>query len=528
MNHDGRQVEILEEGSAPRLIHFGEGFLLEKLPPGTRVIYPNPPMKGLANVDAAIRYAISHPEGSEPLWALLKPGMKLTIAVDDISIPLPPMKTPDVRQRMLEIVLEQCAQYGVEDIEIVVAIAVHRKMSADEIKRMVGGKIFAEYWPDRLYNHDAEEPGNMVEIGRTEAEEVVTLPRRVVESDLVIYCNVNLVPMDGGHKSVAVGLADVRSLKAHHNPQTIRKTHSYMDPERAYMHESVNRQGRLVDSKLKVFHLEAALNTRMFGEPMGFLAKREEEWTRGDWTKMDLMRYALERTPRAAKRAMFHAIPAAYDVIAVNAGATEPTHKRTLKANLDQYVVPVKGQADVLVSGVPYISPYNVNSILNPLLVQVVGMGYFYNMFVGPKPLLRDGGVLILLHPMPDEFHPDHHPSYIEFFHRVLADTRDALEIHKKYEAEFANNPAYIQMYRRGNAYHGVHPFYMWYWGENCRQKVGRVIAVGAESDAVPERMGWESAPTLTDALERAKDIVGRSPQITMMHHPPLVVAQVE
>ena len=56
--------------------------------------------------------------------------MKLTIAVDDISIPLPPMVTPDVRQRILEHVIELAARAGVEDLEIVVATALHRRMTA--------------------------------------------------------------------------------------------------------------------------------------------------------------------------------------------------------------------------------------------------------------------------------------------------------------------------------------------------------------------------------------------------------------
>ena len=36
--------------------------------------------------------------------------------------------------------------------------------------------------------------------------------------------------------------------------------------------------------------------------------------------------------------------------------------------------MPVEGQADILIFGIPYISPYNVNSILNPLLVQVMAL----------------------------------------------------------------------------------------------------------------------------------------------------------
>ena len=68
---------------------------------------------------------------------------------------------------------------------------------------------------------------------------------------------------------------------------------------------------------------------------------------------------------------------------------------------------------------------------------------------------------MIICHPLRDEWHPDHHPSYIEFFHRLLPETRDSHKLQRKYEKIFAEDPAYVQMYRYGNAYHGVHPFYM-------------------------------------------------------------------
>ncbi len=34
--------------------------------------------------------------------------------------------------------------------------------------------------------------------------------KRAAESDLLVYVNINLVAMDGGHKSVATGLASTR------------------------------------------------------------------------------------------------------------------------------------------------------------------------------------------------------------------------------------------------------------------------------------------------------------------------------
>jgi hypothetical protein len=213
-------------------------------------------------------------------------------------------------------------------------------------------------------------------------------------------------------------------------------------------------------------------------------------------------------------------------VIAVAAGKTEPTHEKILEACRRQSFVKVKGQTDILIAGIPYISPYNVNSILNPLLVQVMANGYFFNMNRG-IPLVKKGGTLIVTHPCADEFDPVQHPSYIEFFHRLLPETRDAMVLHKKYEEEFARNPSYVHLYRKGNAYHGAHPFYMWYWGENGRHHLGQVIAVGTENTHVPELLGWERADTLAEAIDMARGRQGRTAGITLMHHPPMVMTDV-
>ena len=45
--------------------------------------------------------------------------MRLTIVFDDISLPLPPMQTPDIRQRVIEQVLELAASKGVDDVELI-------------------------------------------------------------------------------------------------------------------------------------------------------------------------------------------------------------------------------------------------------------------------------------------------------------------------------------------------------------------------------------------------------------------------
>ncbi|MGH9444325.1 MAG: lactate racemase domain-containing protein [Terriglobia bacterium] len=505
---------------------YGEDLLSVKMPAGTRVVYPKPTIQGLRDRRAAIQYALAHPEGMEPLESLLQPGMKVTIAIDDISLPLPAMKRPDVRESVLSVILELLAAKGVDDVHIIVATSYHRRMTASEIRRAVGSRIFQACHPGRLYNHDGEAPGGMVELGVTDHGEHVRINRRAAESDLLIYVNINLVPMDGGNKSVGVGLCDYLSLQAHHTPQTILKCDSYFDHTRSEMNRSCDRMGQIVNQNLKVFHVETVLNNAMFDPRMAFFTKNEDRYSVIDRAMFASARFALSKLPRSAKRKILFSIPASYEMIAIHAGATMPVHEKTLAYCYAQYCVPVEGQSDVVLYGIPFVSPYNVNSILNPLLVQVMALGYFHNMYRG-APVVKKNGVLIITHPLYDEFDPRHHPSYIEFFHRLLPETRNSVELQKKYEEEFARNPEYIRMYRTGNAYHGVHPFYMWYWGENGRAHLGKVIVVGAESAETARTMGWETAANVSEALNIAESYVGHKPSVTLIHFAPILMADV-
>ena len=157
----------VDERTPPLLVHQGEGYRMQKFPLGTRVVYPPDPLPGIRDVRGAVRQALLNPVGdSKPLPELLFPGMKLTIAIDDISIPLPPMRTPDIRQPILEHVIELAARRGVEDVEL-----DHRDgpapahdLGRDPPRRR--GARLPLVLPEHLKNFDAEDPQGLVEIGR--------------------------------------------------------------------------------------------------------------------------------------------------------------------------------------------------------------------------------------------------------------------------------------------------------------------------------------------------------------------------
>jgi lactate racemase len=519
-------VVHLDTKSAPRVLWCGEDLNEYKMPAGTRVIYAKPPIPGLRDRKAAIRRAIDNPENMDPLSSLLRPGMKLTIAIDDISLPLPMMMLPDIRQTVLEIVLDLAASKGVTDIHIILAIAFHRRMTMAEMRRCVGQKIFDEFYPDRYYNHDGEDPNGMVELGKTAHGERVRLNKRAADSDLLIYVNINLVPMDGGHKSVGVGLCDYPTLQAHHTPQAIAASDSYMDPKRSELMRSADRIGKMIDKQLTVFHIETAMNNRMFDNISAFLGRNEGTYSAIDKVKLKTAQFALSQMPVKMKRKIYFSIPAPYEMIGVHAGETEVTHDKILQYCYDQYCIPVQGQSDVMIAGITFISPYNVNSIMNPLLVRVMALGYIFNLYRN-MPIVKKNGVMIITHPCYDEFDPLFHPSYIEFFNRILPETRDSGVMQKKYEESFAKDPTYIKMYREGNAYHGVHPFYMWYWAENGQQHVGKIIVVGASNKRVPAMLGWETARNMEEALDMAQSYIGRKPSVSLVHVPPILMTDV-
>ena len=519
----------VDRSTPPTLFWRGEGFSLEKLPADrSRIIYPPEPLEGLADVDGAIRHALLNPLGCDPLPAYLHPGMKLTIAFDDASLSLPKMQRPDTRQRIVEAVLDLAAEAGVDDVHIIAALGLHRRMHEYELRHVLGDRIFDAFHPrGALYQHDAEDPENLTEIGVTDHGEVLEINKRAAESDLIVYANVNQVAMDGGWKSTVTGLASYRCLSHHHNGETLQQTRSLMDRHHSALHHSIWRMGKLMrDHGPRIFTVETTLNTDTFPAPFDFLAKREWEWNARDRATYLATTKSLQFAPTKLKRKIFHGIEAPYRTTSVQAGHTDAVHEETVKNVYAQQLVEVEGQTDILTMGIPFICPYNPESIMNPILVMCMGLGYLFNMYRG-KPLVREGGVIIMTHPTYREFHPVHHPSYIDFFEQVLPDTTDPVLMGQKWEKQYAEDEWYRHLYRTGYAYHGVHPFYAWYWGAHGQQHAGKVIIVGGDPATV-RRLGFTPASTMDDAFEIATDVVGRAPTVTHLHVPSVLVADVK
>ncbi|MEY4339686.1 MAG: hypothetical protein RLZ14_1536, partial [Actinomycetota bacterium] len=279
-------VHEVDRSTPPVLFWRGENFSLERLPADrSRVIYPPEPLPAIRDIDGAIRHALLHPHDQDPLPAQLFPGMKLTIAFDDVSLPLPKMRTPDTRQRVIEAVLDLAAAAGVDDVHLIAALGLHRRMHEYELRHALGDRIYDAFHPrGMLYQHDAEDHDNLTIIGTTDHGEVLEINKRAADSDLIVYVNINSVSMDGGWKSITTGLASYRCLSHHHTGETLQNTRSLMGHrEHSALHRSIWRLGKVLrDHGPKVFQIESTLNTDMFPDQFSFINKREWEWTAKD------------------------------------------------------------------------------------------------------------------------------------------------------------------------------------------------------------------------------------------------------
>ena len=146
----------------------------------------------------------------------------------------------------------------------------------------------------------------------------------------------------------------------------------------------------LRDEGPPIFQIESSINTEAFPSPFDFLRKANGRNAKDRATYLAATK-SLKHMPNCAKRKMFHSIEAPYATTSVQAGLTPAVHEVTLEHVYRQHLVEVEGQTDILTMGIPFISPYNPEGLMNPILVTCMGLGYLFNMYRN-KPLRARAG----------------------------------------------------------------------------------------------------------------------------------------
>ena len=158
------------------------------------------------------------------------------------------MRKPDIRQRIIEQVLTMAAEAGVDDVELIAANALHRRMTAAELKHIVGERVFRSFHPQGLLtNHDAEDHDNLLHVGTDRPAARTSRSTGGPPSPTCWSTSTSTWwRWTAGTSRSPIGLASYKRLRHHHNAQTMVRSHSFMDHKAVHLHHSAWRMGRLL------------------------------------------------------------------------------------------------------------------------------------------------------------------------------------------------------------------------------------------------------------------------------------------
>ena len=281
--------------------------------PRYKETYFDPP--AAADPAAAIRKALANPLGMDPLGKLAKRGSKVVIAFPDRV--KGGSHAQAHRRLAIPIIVEELKRAGVrdEDILLLCAIGLHKKNTRDEFDQYLGREIVDGFWPDRIKNHDAEDPDGIVQFGRDEMGNSVCVNRDIHQADLAVMIGHTqgnpYGGYSGGYKMCVTGVTDWRSIASHHCPATMHRDDFVpVNTDRSHMRKQFDSIGRAMEKGMgkKFFLVDAVLGTE--SQILGVYAGAADEVQKASWPlarqrtevtldikdKFDLMVFGMPRS----------------------------------------------------------------------------------------------------------------------------------------------------------------------------------------------------------------------------------------
>jgi nickel-dependent lactate racemase len=446
------QVEIRVPGSA---------IVIQAAP---RADYP-----ALEDPEGAIREAICSPLGMPPLGELVGGNSSVAVAFDD------PLKYGP-KYLSVPILIEELERAGVKrgNITLVSANGTHDRPPKEDFKGFYRGlypvlpdAIVEEFWPDRFINHDANDPGGLVDMGVSRLGDLVEHNRVLVDSDLTIYTGSVFPLIWGGYsgEGVVIGLASARSIYSHHRFSVIGAADS--------VHSDPRTQGYRRHKDAVMDRIEEFLGKKVFyvngvSDPVG------------NWAGFFAGHYKGIQEPQwaCADRQHLHGVP----------------------------------QVDILVAGLPRYVWYS--DTRNPI-INIVAATTILRSWRN-KPLLKKGGVLILVSKCDGHIDPAKHASYARAL-ELYRGAGSAAALEERYFEKLFTDGALTSKYQHENAYHPVHPIWLFNENQYALDHAGKIIIATGENADAPALVGAEYAATFEDAMRQAKELTGPDPRILVL-----------
>lgn len=186
-----------------------------ELPDGRTTVIEPSPTPGLADERGSVLRALEQPIGARPLREWVKPGDEICIVFTDIT-----RATPN--ERLIPWLLEHLGAVPRDQITLLNALGTHRPNTRAELEQMLGPAVVNNY---RVLNHEAGEPGALIQVGRTRDGRPALLNRRLVEADVRIVTGFIephfFAGFSGGPKGIMPGVAGLETVMSNHGAKHI-------------------------------------------------------------------------------------------------------------------------------------------------------------------------------------------------------------------------------------------------------------------------------------------------------------------
>lgn len=158
------------------------------------------------------RKTLDSPIDSPPLDQVVSKGDKVAIVASDTT-------RATASDIFLPILVERLNNIGIpdHDIDIVIALGIHRRQTEEEHKRLLGGDLYMRIKP---VDHDARDKNNLVPYGKTSRGTDVAINHKVANANKVILTGAvsphYFAGFGGGRKSVMPGVCSLEAnLQSH-------------------------------------------------------------------------------------------------------------------------------------------------------------------------------------------------------------------------------------------------------------------------------------------------------------------------
>ncbi|MBN1411023.1 MAG: DUF2088 domain-containing protein [Spirochaetales bacterium] len=451
---------------------YGQGLLEAELPDSADIFIPGETMADpphLENKVEATRKSILNPVGMEPIAGQVKKGSKVVIIFPDRV--KGGFQDDSHRKVSIPIIIEECLKAGVEkkDIRLICSTGLHRKNKREEIRVILGDKVFNDFWySHQITNHDSEDWENLIDLGQDEQGNRVIMNREVFHADLAVLIGHAMGNpyggYSGGYKHCSTGLVHWKTIATNHVPHVMHRDDFTPVNSKSLMRQKFDSIGMHMEKcmKKKFFICDAVLDT--YARQIAVFSGYGKEIQPLSWEVAD---------------------------------------KRT-------YIPWASEKYDVMMFGMPQFFHYGNGHGTNPILMlQAISAN-----IIRHKRVMKDNCVVIASSICNGYFHDEEFTAYRELYELYQKDYNYTLPDLEKYDEYFCTNEEYIRKYRFNHRFHPYHCFSMISCGYIAHKHCSEIYIVGAYEPGYARGMDMKPVKTFEEALKNAEKHAGPNPKI--------------